>query len=81
VFQLLKAVRPGKNEEATRYVSQFTTTVKRGGHTFSRFSMIVKIRRGGRYRASVQVRAGAFASGTSTRTYVLHAAPASRRKK
>jgi hypothetical protein len=74
-FQLLKAVRPGKNEESTRYVSQFSTVVKRAGRTFSRYSMIVKVRRGGRYRVFVKVRPGAFASGTSTRTIVLHAAP------
>jgi hypothetical protein len=75
VFQLLKAVRPGKNEESTRYVGQFSTTVKHGGRTFSRFSTIVKVRHGGRYRAFVQVRPGPYSSGLSTRTFVLHAAP------
>jgi hypothetical protein len=79
VFQLLKAVRPGKNEESTRYVGQFSTTVKRAGRTFSRFSTIVKVRHGGRYRAFVQVRPGAYSSGISTRTFVLRAAP-SRKK-
>jgi hypothetical protein len=74
-FQLLKPVRPGKNEEATRYVSQFSTSVKHGGRTFSRFSLITKIRRGGRYRVFVKVRPGPLASGTSTTTIVLHAAP------
>jgi hypothetical protein len=81
VFQVLKPVRPGKNEEATRYVGQFTTTVKRGGRTFSRFSTIVKIHRGGRYRASVLVRPGPVVSAVSTRTIVLRAAPTPRRKK
>ncbi|HEV7584965.1 MAG TPA: hypothetical protein VGO14_04210 [Solirubrobacteraceae bacterium] len=80
MFQLLKAVRPGKNEEPTRYVSQFATTVKHGGRTFSRFSTIVKVRHGGRYRVFVQVRPGAFSSGFSTRTIVLHAAPSKRKK-
>lgn len=77
LFQLLKAVRPGKNEEeTTRYVSQFSTTVKHGGRTFSRFSLVTKIRRGGRYRVFVKVHsAGAFASGVSKKTIVLHAAP------
>jgi hypothetical protein len=81
MFQLLKPVRPGKNEESTRYVSQFATTVKHGGRTFSRFSTIVKIRHGGRYRVFVQPRPGPFASGLSTRTIVLHAAPRTGRKK
>jgi hypothetical protein len=79
-FQLLKAVRPGKNEESTRYVSQFSTGIKHGGRTFSRFSLVVKVRRGGRYRVFVKVRPGATASGTSTRTIVLHAAPGTTKK-
>jgi hypothetical protein len=73
LFQLLKAVRPGKNEEPTRYVTQFSTSVKHGGRTFSRFSMVVKVRRGGRYRVFVKVHSpGPLASGVSTRTIVLH---------
>ncbi|HWX95647.1 MAG TPA: fibronectin type III domain-containing protein [Solirubrobacteraceae bacterium] len=72
-FQLLKAVRPGKNEESTRYVTQFSTAVKHGGRTFSRFSLVVKIRRGGRYRVFVKVHSSALVSGSSTRTIVLHA--------
>jgi hypothetical protein len=75
LFELLKAVRPGKNEESTRYVSQFSTSVRHGGRTFSRFSLVVKVRRGGRYRAFVKVRPGPLASGVSTKTIVLHAAP------
>jgi hypothetical protein len=76
LFQLLKAVRPGKNEEeTTRYVSQFSTGVKHGGRTFSRFSLVAKIRRSGRYRVFVKVHSGAYASGISTKTIVLHAAP------
>jgi hypothetical protein len=75
LFQLLKPVRPGKNEESTRYVSQFSTSVKHGGRTFSRFSLVTKIRRGGRYRVFVKVHPGAFVSGVSTKTIVLHAAP------
>jgi hypothetical protein len=78
-FQLLKAVRPGKNEESTRYTSQFSTTVKHGGRTFSRFSLVVKVRRGGRYRVFVKVHSGALTSGTSTRTIVLHAAPGAKK--
>ncbi|HEX4188454.1 MAG TPA: hypothetical protein VHY83_11195 [Solirubrobacteraceae bacterium] len=81
VFQLLKPVRPGKKEESTRYVGQFATVVKKGGRTFSRFSTVVKIKHGGRYRAFVQLPRGRFGSGPSAHTIVLHAAPAKHRKK
>jgi hypothetical protein len=80
-FQVLQPVRPGKNEESTRYVSQFVTPVKRGSQKFSRFSMVVKVRKGGRYRAFVKVRIGPVVSGFSTRTIVLHAAPGATRGK
>jgi hypothetical protein len=80
LFQVLLPVRPGKNEETTRYVSRFSTGVKRGGQGFSRFSMVVKIRKGGRYRAYVKVRPGSgLVSGYSARTIVLHAAPGATR--
>jgi hypothetical protein len=64
---------------SSRYVSQFVTGLKRGGRTFSRFSTVVKIRKGGRYRVFVKVRPGALMSGTSTKTIVLHAAPGRRK--
>jgi hypothetical protein len=77
-FQVRKAVRPGKSEKSTRFSSQFSTVVKRGTKTTSRFSVVESIRLGGRYRAFVQVlHRGPVVSGSSG-TIVLHAAPASR---
>jgi hypothetical protein len=78
-FQVLQPVRPGRSEVSSRYVSQFFTGLKKGGRTFSRFSTVVKIRKGGRYRVFVKVRPGALMSGTSTKTIVLHAAPGRRK--
>lgn len=66
LLQLEKAARPsGKSESSTRYVTEFTTTLKRGGKTFSRFSTIVGIRHAGRYRAMVKLAKGPLDSGTS----------------
>jgi hypothetical protein len=83
-FQLLKPVRPRSSEEtetSTRYVSQFTTVVKKGTRTFSRFSVVTKVLHGGRYRAFVKLRSGGpLVSGFSTQTVVLHASPRSVRK-
>lgn len=75
-FQLLRPVRPGKSEQETRFVTQFSTVVKRGTKTISRFSAIERIRSGGSYRAYVVVRAGALVSGASA-AVLLHAAPGS----
>ena len=76
-FQLEKPVRPGKKaseeEGARKFVSQFSTIVKRGTRTISRFSAIVKVRHTGRYRAYVKVRPGKLVSGYSIQTVVLHA--------
>ena len=65
-FQLLKATRPGKNEATTRYSSQFSTVAKKGGLTFSRFSIISKIIHGGSYRVFVKVKPGKFVSAYSS---------------
>jgi hypothetical protein len=74
-FQLHRAVRPqGNSEVSERFVSVFSTTVKKATRTSSRFSLVVKVRRGGRYRAYVKPRPGPFAPGNSP-TVVLHAAP------
>jgi hypothetical protein len=79
-LQLQRPVRPGTNSEATtRYITQFVTGVKHGGKTFSRFSVVVKILRGGRYRAFVKAPRGPVVSGTSSRTFVLHAAPTTKK--
>ncbi len=72
-FQLLKAARPGKNEATTKYSSQFSTVVKKGGLTFSRYSVISKIVHGGTYRVFVKLKPGKLVSGYSS-TFVLHAA-------
>lgn len=77
-FQLLKAARPRKNEEtetSARYFTQYETVVKKDTRSFSRFSLVVTVRHGGSYRAFVQVRPGPVASGYSTQTVSLHAAP------
>jgi hypothetical protein len=80
VFQLHKAVRPqGKSEATAKFVSLFSTTVKKATRTTSRFSLVVKVRRGGRYRALVKPPTGQFSSGYSP-TVVLHAPPAKKRK-
>jgi hypothetical protein len=80
LFQLLKAVRPGRSERETRFGTQFVTTTKRGTHSLSRFSFITSIRRRGYYRAYVQVRKGPLVSGASE-TVHLNAAPGSVRVK
>jgi hypothetical protein len=82
-FQLFKQVRPGsspKAEETTsRFATQFSTLVKRGTATMSRFSVVVKIVRGGSYRAYVNLgKKGALVSGWSP-SLLLHAAPSSRK--
>ncbi|HSS39707.1 MAG TPA: hypothetical protein VLT58_13150, partial [Polyangia bacterium] len=69
-FQLLKKVRPGNTpkaeERTTKYASQFSTLVKRATASVSRFSVVVKIRRGGSYRAYVRLSSkGAVVSGWS----------------
>ena len=85
-FQLLKAARPreGASEEsetASHYATQFTSVVKKATRTFSRFSLVVTVRHGGRYRAFVKLHGGPLVSGASTQTVVLHAAPSSKRRR
>jgi hypothetical protein len=80
LFQVLRPVRPRpKSEEETesRFTTQSKATVKRATRSFSRFSHVFTVRRGGQYRAYVQLRSGGpLASGFSS-TVTLHAAPAS----
>lgn len=84
-FQVQKRVRPGRSqrtaERTVAWVSQGITVVKRATKTLSRFSSIVSIRRSGRYRAFVVIHRGAFVSGFSQQTIVLHAASRPARKK
>ena len=79
-FQLHKTVRPqGKSEATSKFVSVFKTTVKKATRTYSRFSLVVSVRRGGRYRAFVNPPPGPHSSGYSP-TVVLHARPAKKHK-
>jgi hypothetical protein len=79
-FQLRKATRPGKSEQTTKFATQFQTKARRATKSTSRFSAIVEVRRGGRYRAFVEVKKGALVSGSSP-TVVLAAAPVTTKKK
>lgn len=83
-FQVQKHVRPGRSEKTAErtvaWVAQGSTVVKRATKTVSRFSSIVSIRHSGRYRAFVVIHRGAFVSGFSEQTIVLHAAPARKKQ-
>lgn len=82
-FQLQKPARPGRSEKASertvKFANEASTVVKKGTRTLSRFSSVVSIRHGGRYRAFVTVHPGPLVSGFS-QTIVIHAAPAVTRK-
>ncbi|HEX4465886.1 MAG TPA: hypothetical protein VH025_01745 [Solirubrobacteraceae bacterium] len=84
-FQLFKAVRPGrseKTEERTgRFSTQFSTIVKRGTPTVSRFSSVVTVQRGGSYRAYVDLRSKLAVGPGFSHTLLLHAAPSSTTKR
>jgi hypothetical protein len=71
-LQLHKPIRPDKKENTARWSSQFTTAAKRNGVSSSRFSLVAKVRRTGRYRAFVKLPAGPLVSGASS-TVVLRA--------
>ncbi len=82
-IQLHKALtHPGSAETTEKFVSAFTTKVKKAGRTFSRFSVVVKVLHTGRYRALVRIAHGAPVVSGASATVVLHAAPgASKRGK
>jgi hypothetical protein len=72
VFQVEKAVRPGKSEVTTRFVSQFETKPRKSSGNSMRFSLVTRVRHGGLYRAYVRLHAGgALTSGTSS-TVLVH---------
>jgi len=78
LFQLRKPIKPGKptpSEATTRFVSQFTTIVKKGGRAFSRFSIVVNVLHTGRYRAFVKLHPGGALASSASQTVVLHAGP------
>jgi hypothetical protein len=81
-LQLQKAVRPrGKSESTTRYVTEATTVLKRGGQTYARFSAIVEIQHAGRYRAIVKLAKGPLVSGTSNSIVIHGTVPKVRHRK
>ncbi|TML00088.1 MAG: hypothetical protein E6G34_00900 [Actinobacteria bacterium] len=80
LLQVIKAVRPtGSSERTSRFATQFATVAKRATRSFSRFSLVTRVKRTGRYRAYVPLRKGPLVSGTS-RTVFVHATPAPPRK-
>jgi hypothetical protein len=79
-FQLQRAARPhGKNESSVRLQTVATTKLKRGGHTYSRFSSVVQIHTAGHYRAAVKLGKGPYASGASSYVTIRTVAPATKR--
>ncbi len=82
LIQYQKPARPhGKSESTVRQVTIATTTLKRGSLSYSRFSVIVKIARSGRYRAYVSLNKGPLVSGASSSVSIRATAPKKRGKK
>ena len=80
LLQVSKAVRPtGRSERTSKYVTQFGTVAKRATKSFSRFSLVTRVKRKGRYRAYVQLLKGPLVSGASSSVFV-HATTAPARK-
>jgi hypothetical protein len=71
--------RPEASERAPTFATKFDAIVKHATESISRFSVIVKVRDAGRYRAFVEVRPGPVVSGTSS-SVTVHA-PAKKAKK
>jgi len=69
-----------EEEKGPTFLTKFSTVVKPGTKSLSRFSAIVSIRTSGHYRAFVDVRPGPLVSGHSS-TVLLHAAPSDGKKK
>jgi hypothetical protein len=73
--------KSGSSEEkGPTFKNKFTTIVKPGTKSISRFSAVVSISDAGRYRAFVAVRPGALVGGHSD-TIALRAAPSTKKKK
>jgi hypothetical protein len=80
LLQVERAVRPrakSEEESETRFATQERTIVKRATRTFSRFSKVLTVRKGGHYRAYVVLRTGPLVSGASP-SVTLHAAPSAK---
>jgi len=69
-----------KTEKPPTFLTEFTTVVKPGTRSLSRFSAIVKVQIAGNYRVLVTVRPGPLSAGHSGSVY-LRAAPGSGRHK
>ncbi len=84
LLQVHEAVKAGAgkpgSEVTARFVDQFSTVVKKAGKKFSRFSIVVNVRVGGRYRAVVKVRKGPVVTGYSA-TVVLQAGAGAKKAK
>ncbi len=84
LLQLSRPARPGRSEKASertiKFATQFSTVVRRGTKSISRFSIVVKVLRGGRYRAFVELKQGPLVSGSSS-TVVLSAAANDKNRK
>jgi hypothetical protein len=77
-LQVAKAIRPGRSEKETAFSTQFSTKVKHATHSFSRFSMVVRLRHTGNYRALVKPPEGALVTGSSA--HLKLRAPATRKR-
>jgi hypothetical protein len=80
LLQVQKAVRPGRSGVSIKYTTQFSTDTHKGAGNSSRFSIVEKLKHGGRYRAFVKLPKGPLASAPSRTSIVLHAAPSAKRK-
>jgi hypothetical protein len=69
-----------EEEKGPTFLTKFSTVVKPGTRSLSRFSSVVSVRASGHYRAFVEVRPGPLVSGHSS-TVLLHAAPGATKKK
>ena len=78
-FQVAKAVRPGHSEKETAFATQFTAKVKHATHSFSSYSIVVRLRHSGNYRALVKPPQGALVTGSSAHLK-LHAPAVPKRK-
>ncbi len=61
-----RSERAEEAEEKPTFDTRFKTVVKHATRRFSRFSLVVKVREGGAYRAFIQMPPGPYASGGST---------------
>jgi len=81
LFQVQKTVRPGRSGVSSKWVTQFSTATHKGTGNTSRFSIVEKLKHGGRYRALVELPKGPLASAPSRTSIVLRAAPRGKGKK